>query len=273
MSWNRPLSDGVRPQKKKPAIGKGFLAGFLVVAATGLTLWLVLGKSEPEAQERRQPKNGKIKSVNPVISSNRVVAVEEETPKPQKPKSLSVNGQTHPDFIPIGIQRMRKKVHKVRTNNVARLGPVPYNNATEQVLTHIFMRELGDPPPPETMLNLPERERKNLIGILISKNEITDKDSEEMAVAKETLEAAKKEMVSYLKDGGSADEFLKYYYDKLDSAYNERKQCNVMMMKTIKESPEIAAEFVEKINSRLREKGIKEITLPPQFITATEDVQ
>lgn len=273
MSWNRPSNTATAPIKKAPSIGKGVLAGLVLVVVAGIAVYFIVG-TDGESKDTQQEKNARlIKEVTPAITTNKVVAAVEEAPKKNKPESLSINGVKHPDFIPIGIQKMRKKVHKVRTNNVARLGPVPYENATEQVLTHIFMRELGDPPPPETMLNLPERERKNLIGLLISKTEITDKDSEEMAIAKETLQAAKNEMVAYLKEGGNADDFLKYYYDKLESAYNERKQANVMMMKTIKESPEIAAEFVEKVNSKLREKGIKELKLPPQFKTATEGIQ
>ena len=174
--------------------------------------------------------------------------------------------EAHPNFVPIGIQKMRKKVHKVRTNNVARATVAPYENTTEQILTHIFMREVGDPPPPITMLNIPERERENLIAILMSKNPITDEDSDDHALAKETIALAKKEMIEYLKTGGTPEEFFTYYYNKLESAYNERKMANVMMMKSLKENPEIVVEFTERINEKLREKGIKELSLPPQFL-------
>lgn len=238
--------------------------------ALGAMIWLVASASrDSEPADADGTSRGRIKEVAPSLSTPEVVEQPVAEQKPEKPKSLSINGQQHPDFIPIGIQRMRKKVHKVRTNNVARLGPRPYGNATEQVLVNIFMREVGDPPPPETMLNLPERERKNLIGLLVSKTEITDQDSEEMSIAKEVLQAAKKEMLAYLKDGGTADEFLQFYYDKLESAYEERKTANVMLMKALKEEPELAVEFAEKINAGLREKGIKEVSLPPQFLKRT----
>lgn len=266
-------SSGQKSASVNRSSGRFALIVVAFVVVLGGLVWLVaLSNKEPDGGTANEDRGRKIKEATPSLASAAQESVEQEVAeeKPTKSKSLTVNGRTHPDFIPIGIQRMRKKVHNVRTNNVARMGPQPFSNATEQVLVQIFMRDLGDPPPPETMLNLPERERKNLIGLLVSKTEITDDDSEELAVGKEILQEAKVEMLRYLKDGGTADEFLQFYYDKLEKAYEERKTANVLLMKTVREEPEIAVEFAEKINEGLRAKGIKEIALPPQFLKRIE---
>ena len=139
-----------------------------------------------------------------------------------------------------------------------------FRTSTEQVMDWIFSCQVGDPPP--LLPNLPLKERLHLADILISDNPVGENDSERAKEAKETVRLVKKEFRDFIMEGGEPEEFLPYYHGQLVQAHEEWKMSRKMVMEAVKENPDIAAEFISKVNEGLEKKGIKKVTLPPKML-------
>ena len=114
---------------------------------------------------------------------------------------------------------------------------------------------------PMPIPNLTQEERDTLVAVLISKNEILPADNEHVAMAKTQVDAAKKEMIKFIKEGGDPDEFLRYYYDELDRAFEYRCMAVEQVESAAEEDPELAYEVGLKINEKLASEGIMSINL------------
>ena len=76
------------------------------------------------------------------------------------------------------------------------------------------------------------------------------------------VERAKKELKEYLAQGGNAADFLHFYYNELQNAYELRLEAS----KTVRqfahnEDPETARKYLEETNKKLAEKGIAPVML------------
>ena len=136
-----------------------------------------------------------------------------------------------------------------------------FKTSLEQTLALMFTTELGKPPFPFPPLSAKDRER--ITEILISDNPVTEYDSDMVVFQKETVEQVKKEMRKFIKEGGDPQKFIDYYQNELRVAAQERSLAVTESRKIMKESPELYKEFVETINTRFAEKGIKQIPLLP----------
>ena len=77
---------------------------------------------------------------------------------------------------------------------------------------------------------------------------------------------AKKEFISFIKQGGDPYDFLPYYHGQLVQAYEESKMARKTIIDTLKSDPDIAPEFIKKVNDGLSAKGIKKIVLPQRML-------
>ena len=136
-----------------------------------------------------------------------------------------------------------------------------FKTSLEQTLALMFTTELGKPPFPFPPLSAKDRER--ITEILISDNPVTEYDSDMVVFQKETVEQVKKEMRKFIKEGGDPQKFIDYYQNELRVAAQERSLALTESRKIMKESPELYKEFVETVNARFAEKGIKQIPLLP----------
>ena len=102
-----------------------------------------------------------------------------------------------------------------------------------------------------------------MIGLLVSPNPITDKDSEEIRIAKDILEEAKRHMKEYLKEGGDPDFFLQHYHNELLKAWKKRQDAEAIAQQMLEDDGdlEMAREFVRKVNEDLNDEGIQPIHL------------
>jgi len=141
-----------------------------------------------------------------------------------------------------------------KTNRIFRTG-------VEASMARIFMTRLGDPPPPPFTTAIPLRDEAHLAEILVADNPALESDTEEQREAKETVELAKKEMSDYIKAGGDPGDFLAYYRGKLQDAFETRRESAKAFMQVLREEPDIAGEYLEQLNDRLAEKGIRTIEL------------
>lgn len=142
---------------------------------------------------------------------------------------------------------------------------MPFRTGLEKSLCRIFMTEVGDPPPPPPAAWLSIGDEAHLAQILLASNPIIDGDSDRVKEAKETVELAKEEFKKFIKDGNNPHDFLPYYYEKLNSAWNERLETAKEIKRISAEEPDIAREFYELSNARLKEKGIKPIELSSEM--------
>lgn len=157
------------------------------------------------------------------------------------------------------------------TTNVTKVNlvrPKPtFKTGMEQVMSWIFTTELGSAPPP--LPSLSKKEMQNIVAILLSKNEVTEEDSERTAMAKNVVEQAKKELKQYLKDGGDPQSFLTFYHNELKKASDEWKDAQKLVLQSLKEDgAEAGLAFAEEVNKKLAEKGIKRVKIPPKYLKA-----
>lgn len=142
----------------------------------------------------------------------------------------------------------------------------PYATSLEQVMDWTFTCEVGNPPPllpPMTLFD-----QMHLAEILIRDNPILDSDPEKAAESKETMKIAKKEFVDFLKEGGNPDDFLPYYHGQLVAAHEEYKMARQSIVEIIRNDPDIAVDYIKKVNGRLSEKGIKNVKIPKKMLDA-----
>ena len=116
----------------------------------------------------------------------------------------------------------------------------PFRTGIELSMARIFMTRVGFPPPPIHTTFLPIQDEAHLAEILIAGNPVIEGDSEEIKEAKATVELVKKEMIAYIKDGGHPEDFMAHYYNKLQTAFQERRDSLKEIARVAIEEPEIA---------------------------------
>lgn len=269
MAWNKSSENGEavsRPLQKRSGgcfPVRGFVAGVIVALGGVAALVFFALRTTPgtPSSDKHAPK--RITEVKPSVASNAVAAVDRKKNDGGVPEGYvrASNGVLHPKGIPYNPKWTH--AHKVHTNGLNRAGkdePVPFRNATEQLMYQLFSCRLGKNPPP--LIRLPQQDRKELLAILLDKNPVDpEKDSEKMAVGKETIQQAKNELKKFLKQGGNVDDFFKYYHHELQKAY-EKRQMALDEIRRINEEEgdnKLAAQMREEVNKRLKEEGIMQI--------------
>ena len=264
--------DGGSPSQRRLTGKAAILAAVVlaVIVAGGVWWWFSARSASEPYQAPAKPRVEKPKVEKPTktaraeqrpsVATNATAAAQPQ-PKPEAgPKPFNPN-EPPPGLLPNEPWRSgRKKLHKVQY--VARNTNTVHRNSTEQALLDIFTCNVGDPPLPLT--DLPKDDLTNMWNILTSPNPVTDKDAEEVKIAKETLEVAKKEMAKFVQEGGKPDEFLSYYHGVLEKAYRKRMLATEEIYKVLEEQndPEIARAMLKRVNADLRKEGIRPLPIP-----------
>lgn len=248
MAWNRPSE--VKAQPKKTGSSKLIVYLLLgAIVAGGLLVLFIIG-DKPAIETAKTGKTKSIPSAVPAKVKRDTNAVH---------KTFAKTGNDKLDVALTNLEKVELPAI-IRPN----LPPVPdhytnhwFKSGTEQVMSWIFTTQLGDSPMP--IPRLTEAERKSLVSDLMSPNEIKDNDDDMTKYAKEMVNAAKKEMMQYIHDGGDPDDFLKHYYEELKKAHEYRMEAIRQGELVYEEDPELAKDFVTKVNERLTEQGIRTI--------------
>lgn len=250
MAWNRPNELKAPPKKDGSAKLIAFLSLGAIAAAIGIALFCFGNKSTIGVA--KHDKNKAIPSAVPLKTKQGSNAIH---------KAFAKTGDDKLDAALANFERVEPPAIS-RPN----MPPVPdhytnhwFKSGTEQVMSWIFTTQLGDCPMP--IPRLTDEERKNLVADLMSPNEINDSDDDMTKYAKEMVNTAKKEMMQYIHDGGDPDDFLQYYYDELNKAHQYRMEAINQGELVFEEDPELAKDFVGKVNERLAEQGIREISI------------
>lgn len=240
----------------------GIVAAFIAIVIAA-AVWIAV-QSGDDGKDTGKPdkKTGAISEVAPSAPSapraDEPPAVDEEALERER-RRAAYKAMTPEERWEFVVERARNSPLREEpgTNRI-------FRTSTEQVMDWIFSCEVGDPPP--LLPNLPLKEQLHLAEILALDNPIYDDDTERAKEAKETVKLVKKEFQDFIKEGGEPEEFLPYYHSQLVQAHEEWKTARKMIMDAIKEDPDIAADFISKVNERLAEKGIKQVTLPQRML-------
>ena len=240
---------------------RGVFAGLVVVVAAGVAFLLLKPEEKKPVVKTEKPKAQVVKEVKPEHPKPAPKVEKEERPKvdPEKAARIAkLKAMTPEERMEFLFEEAAKKPIDLTpsTNRVFKTG-------TEQVMSWIFTTELGAMPPPLPRISI--RDEAHMAEILMAKNPAFETDSEKAKEAKAMVELAKKELIQFIKQGGSVDEFFEYYRGELVQAHNEWQASQKSVMKVIREEPELAAEYIKEVNSRLREKGIRPVRIPPKF--------
>lgn len=234
------------------------------VALIGIVTVFFLMKQRPVAEQppvKEKKQSGVVKEVKPSIPKVEKVEPVEEAPKVDQEKAARIaklKAMTPEERMQYLFEEAAKKPIDLTpsTNRVFKTG-------TEQVMSWIFTTELGAMPPP--LPRIPIRDEAHMAEILMAKNPILEGDSEKAKEAKQMVELAKKELIKFIKEGGSVDEFFEYYRGELVQAHNEWKEAQKSVLQIVREEPDLAADYIREVNDRLSAKGIRSVKLPPKL--------
>lgn len=266
MSWNG--SNGASAPKQKPvngarAVSKGAIAGVIVVLGAAAALYFLMPASAPTPKASApKEKSTAIAEVAPAEAGPAEVEVEEAPVKkidPEKAaRAAKLKAMSPEERLEFLFEEAKKKPIDFTTTTNR-----PFATGTEQVMSWIFTTRVGNMPPPMPKMSI--RDEAHLAEILMADNPILEGDSENVQIAKEAVELAKKEAIEFVKQGGDVQEFLEYYRGVLVEAHQEWQASQKAVMQVIREEPELAADYIETVNKRLAEKGIKPVNIPPKF--------
>jgi Type II secretory pathway, component PulF len=135
-----------------------------------------------------------------------------------------------------------------------------FMTGTEQSISWMANTRLGDPVPPLPMLPLKE----SIVDILKTDIVVFDDDNEKVIQAKTNVAHTKQIMKEYVDNGGDPQDFLEFYRNELQNAYEERQKGQKELMRLLREADLHQAKlFVEQCNRDLEKKGIRLLTVPP----------
>lgn len=232
------------------------IAAALVLTAVGLVIWLA-DELHP-ADAAKPTKDRRLRTVEPA---------KVKAPRPAKPKPKTVNDALDNlgELPQVAVEPSPNAVDLSRYNRRV------FKSGTEQLMSWVFTTTPGDLPMP--IPELSKEERSELAAVLISKNPIEEGDSDTVRECKEVVSLAKKEMIKFIKEGGDPDEFLQHYYRELENAFQYRSEAQRQADQLLEEDPNMAAEFVKKVNEKLGENGIMPIPEIDISDSITEEVQ
>jgi len=268
----RKVGSAPRADRNAPAFKKGIFAGLLVVIGAGFAA-LIIGRGQPSItpQTAAKPKTSRIAEATPQIVTQKV----EEVAKDEADDTAEKDRKARE----AAIQKRREMMKKMTVDEKleflfeeAKKRPLRtepgkgriFATGLEQSMDWVFSCEVGNPPPllPEMSL----ADEAHLAEILVMDNPIKEDDSERAKEAKATMAIAKKAFRDFIKEGGDPYDFLPYYHNQLVQAHEEFKMARKTMIETVKNDPDIAPEFIKKVNDDLAAKGIKQVELPPRML-------
>ena len=257
MAWNRSSEEkkvGVEKRGGQRNVHlKGLIAGAIVVVGAAIAAWLLWpegvarvkqGTSSPVPARQIKSDVGKKSRLKPIERREVVKTGEKVADALAEVESI--------EPLKIAPMPVTSKLKGLRLKR-------PFKSGVEQLLSWVFCIEPGEMPVP--IPSISEEDRQHLAEILISRNEIEEDDTPAVIAMKETVDYAKKEMIKYIKNGGDPDDFIRYYHRELNKAFEIRNEAISQAAALAEEEPELAREFVKKVNEKFSNDGIKPLDI------------
>ena len=247
---------GKKSRKAKKSVasvkGRGLVVAAIIVLGAALVMWWIMQGEENKA-EKKVGKQERVVNRNKVEKRVPIVVKKDEGVKSKIDVALANIGN---------LEKPKIKVRELSPEEWLRITNRVFKTGTEQLMSIVFSTEPGDMPMPIPPIS--DEDKQNIVSILISKNPINESDSEKIKFCKENVALAKKEMIEYLKEGGDPDDFLRYYFQELKSAFELRNAAVDQIRETWEGEPELGRQFLEKVNEKFANEGIKLIN-PEEF--------
>lgn len=158
-----------------------------------------------------------------------------------------------------------EEVENARLGSDGRPRPMSiYKTPAEQALGLIFTTELGSPPP--VLPNIPQCTSQEDLNEFLSRTFESGKDATEAVIENRMImDRVKKELKTYLDEGGDIGGFIDFYVGELRASHEQWKTAQTMLvdMARSSEDAESLRSFRDAANKLLAEKGIKPLTVPP----------
>ena len=146
-----------------------------------------------------------------------------------------------------------------------------FASPTEMILSRIFSTKLGHPPPP--VPHIPAFDMAKIEDILTRATPVNAADAEEVREMKEWADLAKKELLAFLKEGGTESEFMNYYQGKLKQSFEDWKEAQRAVADMAKGGDvEMVKEYVQMINEIHDKKGLRQVIVPPWMLKGEQNV-
>lgn len=247
---------------KSPAVGKGMVAGIIVVAAAVAAFWF-LSRNQPEVSaESKGKKQSKIAEVKPYLAA----PVKAEEPKPEPPKPLPPQriGETRDGkvLLPDGTLHT---VKGVITSGVARVSLIDrtFKHDTDCMLAHLLVVEPGEGfvGDSESIYSGFEKEFLKTLDdpIVYDKN-----DSDYVKELKMGVQALRQELLDARANGESIEKVLMDTRDQLQQLglYRQELEEQVLRMSEDGMNQQDYNDLITAANKMLEERGSKPLELP-----------
>lgn len=239
-----------------PSAWKGIVAGLAVVIPAFAICFYIFydrGESPQPKSERKEP--GRIATAKTTIR-RAPKPIEANTGNPKLDEKLKKAGQFDRTVeVEVAAADTPPEEFIAKAKQTKRV----FSTGVEQLMSIMFTCKPGNMPFP--LVQIPDADYENLAAILITKNEIDEDDTEDIKRCKETVMEVKKEMMSYIRQGGDPDDFMAYYHAKLLKDFEYRNEAMRLAQESYEEDPALGRAFVEKINAQLGEEGILPLSM------------
>ena len=256
----------VKPRKslsakggKSPAVGKGIVAGIIVVAAAVGAFWFF---TQCHSEPPKEKKQAKIAEVKPAPASP--VKVEEPKPEPPKPLPPQRIGETRDGkvLLPDGTLHT---VKGVITSGVARVSLIDrtFKHDTDCMLAHLLTVEPGEGfvGDSESIYSGFEKEFLKTVKDPI---EYDKNDSDYVKELKIGVQAMRQELLDLKANGESIEKVLMETRDQLQQLglYRQELEEQVLKMSEDGMSQQDYNDLITAANKMLEERGSKPLELP-----------
>lgn len=252
----------VKP-KQQLALGKGALAGLLVVAAAGLAAYFLLPREKPTVKEATTEKPKVIAEVKPAAVQSEAPKAVSNAVEAVKPKGKWLGFdvdhkevRTNGTKVVETIYTTDGKVHKYFRN----AKPPVLEYASDQILAMVTQENGGGAMPPIPGI----KGFENDFGDAVRKEiVINDDDSPEVKALKERVKQARKDMLQLMAEGKSAEEVLREHQTMQKENADMRNVVVTELRKYLEEGDvESAQALCDKMNPILENNGIMRVEMP-----------
>ena len=249
----------VKP-KQQLALGKGALAGLLVVVAAGLAAYFLLPREKPTVKEATTDKPKAIAEVKPAAIKPEAPKVEQKVVETDPSKQI-VAVLSCTTNSGLGQICERYKTADGKTHKVYRPAKPPmFKHQTDQLLA---MALCGDDKRGMPPLPIGRNLDKQFMDSLKTPIEISPDDSPEAVARKKRVIEARKQVDELMRQGIGFTQILQDHQKLL----SDNKKLRDEMVREIKKinaewDAETTKKALDKVNAALREMGISEIEAP-----------
>ena len=253
---------------KSPAIGKGLIAGLIIVAAA-IGAWYFLSSKPEEPKEKKEKKPAKIVEVTPAPAAPLKV----EEPAPEQPKPIDPNarptkvGETLNGYIKLPSGRLHRVLGVVTNSATASIkGKYEiFDHACENEIAGFMAMEPG-----QGLVGTPRyngRFKRDFLESLKHPIVVSQDDSPEDAALKRAVIQAKIDLKDALDRGEDIEQIMLDTRKEMQDLARYKQELKQQMHELVKGNSEMTTEEMEDLvnaaNQMLDAKGIAPMTFGP----------